>query len=314
MHSAQPHRLFYQTLIPVSLAALAGLAQAASIARLTFEATADGVTWSQSLRYNALEQSSHRILVRSLFSWVSTGAEQTPAGLASLTFQPVLGVARPIDGIAPFIAQGNNLNGGGITLDGSALDGPFGRSIPFAATGPSGIHAYSAHRHDNGWAGAPLGDYLRIARNDVWRWMGSGDTTGTTAVNNFNGSGGLAIVQKGARVRSPSDPAFSSQLTDINAFQFAIDLGPLGIQTDFSITVSAPQEGISRDSVTGQRITRWFSSTDDDFGSIKTEVMVLNATIDVIPAPGVFALLSATTLLPQCRHRQLPHQQITSRK
>ncbi|MCX5689637.1 MAG: bifunctional DNA primase/polymerase [Planctomycetota bacterium] len=153
----------------VTAAWLVRAASAQDISRLDLECSLDGVTWSHDVAVDGSVADGTDVLLRARISWGGT----TPAyGFGSLTFQPVIGNARPgIDVVNPFVDRGNNTTGGGVDLDDSPLDGPFGRVKPFAAVGPSGTTFFTSHVHDAGSGGAPLGSYLRIARNDVTRWV-----------------------------------------------------------------------------------------------------------------------------------------------
>jgi len=278
-------------------------ATAETYTRLAFQVSRDGTAWSNTLSFDPGQTGSSRILVRSLLSWVNDDPQLSTIGLASLTFQPVVEGARISDSIASFANQGNNSNGGGVILDASPLDGPFGRPQPFAATGPAGIHSYVAHRHTGGSGGSPPGRFFRIARNDVVRWMGTGPTSGTAAVNNFNGSGGVASVQKAARFNGPNDPVFNGSIIDINVFQFAIDIASMGIGERVGLTIGAPLTGMSLDPATGLRSAMWFADSTDDFGRNRTAVRVETASVEIIPAPAALTIAGLAGMFSSRRRR-----------
>ncbi len=223
-----------------------------------------------------------------------------PIGLASLGFQPVFSNVRPgRDAIAPFVAFGNDRNGGSIVLDGSPLDGPFGRLSPFAGTGPRATEAYQVHTHTGLSGGAPAGTYYRIARGDVTRWVGTGPTTGTAAGNNTSGSGGVVLAQRLAS-REAIDPPVSYDL-NTTLFQIAIDVEGGGTRT---IGVSAPFAGISRNTVTGNREGAWMRDLDDRFGEIKGDISVVSGRITIVPSPAGATVLALALIGVAHRRRR----------
>lgn len=299
-------RLVTNLIAAAGLAGLAGLAAQASAqvdnTNLRFEVSTDGLNWGSEVSHNPNE-GQRRILVRVMVSWESTGTT-VPIGFASMTFQPVITSVRFGDSVVNFANQGNNTNGGGVTLDATPLDGPFGRLRPFAATGPSGLQSYSTHAHTNGSGGAPMGSYIRFARNDISNWMGMGPTTGSDAVNNFNGAGGIAAVQKSLGLLTPGiDPPFHFGITDINIFQFAIDVDTLAPGEQRTLSLLAPLEGISRDLTSGVRSASWFASNSDNFGTIKAPVNVSGAQINLVPSPAALSLLMCGGLTLNRRSR-----------
>ena len=279
----------------------AGTTLAASSTNLNLQVSLDGVSWSNQVSFNP-NLGQRRVLVRALVSWNSDDGI-TPVGFAGLTWQPVVSNVRDTDEIAPFANVGNNTNGGSVEISGDPLNGPFGRVRPFAATGPSGLQSYIVHRHVANSGDAPSGSYLRIARNDVTRWMGTGPTSGTGAVNNFNGVGGIACVQKGLPQVGPTDPAFRFGATDVLIFQFALDAGLLAPGEERTFGVDAPLEGMSRDATTGVRRATWFSSTTDNFGSLTAAVNVTGASITLVPSPAALGLFTCGGLVMTSRRR-----------
>ena len=203
--------------IPVALAlfSAAGSAEGSdTYTTLSFQCSQDGVNWSNQLNL-ASSPLTRRVLLRTSVTWHSDELPE-PIGFANVTFQPIFGGFRVADTIAPFTNAGYNGNGGSVFLDQSPLNGPFGRISPFAATGPGlGFQRYLVHEH-NGTDGAPPGRYLRIARHDITRWIGMGTATiGTAAVNNFNGAGGIAIVQNSVPLQQAGDPGFKRGIRDV---------------------------------------------------------------------------------------------------
>jgi hypothetical protein len=176
------------------MAFLSGHACADGNSRLDILVSKDGLNFGPKVWVNPSAGES-RVYVAYVMSYDGTAA---PNAFASLTFQPVFSNIRVgTDSIAAFANTGNNTNGGSIDSRYSySQPGGFGRLKPWAATGPSTSQTYAVHTHTSLSGGAPAGYYLRIARNDVTRWMGTGATTGTAAVNNFNGVGGVICGQK----------------------------------------------------------------------------------------------------------------------
>ncbi len=287
-----------------SVVAVAGLAAVATAGttKLDLQVSLDGVTWSDSVTVNANAATTVRVLSRAVISYIAAEGEAAPIGFASLTWQPVFSNVRVgSDSIAPFASQGNNTNGGAITPDASPLDGPFGRLSPFAGTGPSTSQSYVVHTHTAGSGGAPAGTFYRIARNDVTRWMGTGPTSGTASVNNFNGAGGVATVQKLAG-RVPADPAISFDLAP-EILRLAIDVRGVGSGLSHEIAFGAPTNGMSRNSANGNREASWIRDSADTSGAIKGIVEVDGATIRIVPAPGSLALLGLGGLVVGRRRR-----------
>jgi len=286
-----------------SLVAIAGMAVAANAdtSRLDIMVSQDGVNWSSSTTVNAGSAETKRVYVAYVMSYVGTTA--APNAFASLTFQPVFSNVRVgLDSVAAFADRGNNTNGGAIDprADYSQAGG-FGRLKPWAATGPSTSQNYAVHTHTAGSAGAPAGNFFRIARNDVTKWVGTGVTTGTAAVNNFNGAGGVVAGQK----QSPTaaDPARVVGSSNLVLMVLALDVHGVGAGDSHVITAGAPNEGMSRNASTGAREASWWANTTENAASIKAAVEVVAGEINIIPAPGSLALLGLGGLVAGRRRR-----------
>lgn len=277
----------------VSIVAAAGLAGVASAdtSQLNMQVSTDGVSWSSAA--NAAPGAT--VQVRGVMNFVQTGTT-TPTGFASLTWQPTVSNWTAADTLQAFADRGNNTNGGSV-LDTPGMPAPYGRISPFGSTGPTSSDPYRGHVQSN--AGT---NYLRIARTTITNWVGEGATTGTSASNNFNGSGGLANVQKSFGLVNPTvDPPFNSNITNVVLFKFAVTMSGDGAAR--VLTIGAPTEGMSRNATTGAREAAWFSSNADNFGALKAEVAVGTATISVVPAPGALALLGLGGLVVGRRRR-----------
>ncbi len=263
----------------VVVAGLAMTASAQGTSRLELDCSLDGVTWSHDVVVHLSSGRAADVLLRARISWV--GATRA-FGFTSLTWQPVIGNARPgTDFVNPFADRGNNTSGGGVDLDGSALDGPFGRIRPFASTGPIQPHFYTALAHAGGSGGAPLGNYLRIARDDITRWMGTGPTSGTSALNNFNGAGGVQSVQKAREIVGPNDPPYNPRVSDVTIVLLSLHVGGPAVGQPQVLSWGAPTTGMSRNSITGVREASWFDGPGDYSGRLKGTVEVLPASITI---------------------------------
>lgn len=263
-----------------SIVAAAGIAAVASAdtSQLNMQVSLDGINWSSAV--DATPGST--VQFRGVMNFVQTGTV-TPTGFATLTWQPTISNWTGADTLAAFADRGNNSNGGTVA-DVPGMPAPYGRISPFGSTGPTTSDPYRGHVQMN--AGT---NYLRIARTTITNWVGEGATTGTSASNNFNGSGGLACVQKGFGNVSPTDPPFNPAITNVVLFKAAITLS-----SDTAarvLTVDAPTSGMSRNSTTGEREAAWFNGTADNFGGLKAAVQVGTGTISVVPTPGALALL-----------------------
>jgi len=284
-----------------SLVAIAGMAVAANAqtSKLDILVSKDGVNWSPSATFNP-SAGETRAYVAYVMSYVGTAA---PNAFASVTFQPIFSNVRVgTDSVAPFAAQGNNTNGGAIDprADYSAAGG-FGRLKPWAATGPSTSQSYIVHTHTASSGGAPAGNFFRIARNDVTRWAGTGATTGTAAVNNFNGAGGVVAGQK--QVPGAADPARVGGSSNLVLMVLALNIGAVAPGASHTILADAPLAGFSRNATTGAREASWWANTTENAASIKANVEVAAGEINIIPAPGALALLGLGGLVVGRRRR-----------
>jgi len=189
-------------------------------------------------------------------------------------------VVSGVDSVAPFALRGTNTSGGAIDpRPNYSLAGGFGRLKPWAATGPTTSQAYITHVHSAGSGGAPAGTYFRIARNDVTRWVGIGTTSGTAAVNNFNGSGGMVCAQK----QSPtaSEPPRVAGTQNLPLMVLVLDVGFAQPGQPRTILADAPTDGMTRQTATGTRAASWYANTTESGASIRADVVVFPAEITV---------------------------------
>ena len=276
--------------IIASIVAAAGIASMASaqITQMDVQTSLDGVNWAGG---NRAVNPGTTVQFRYRVSFNANGTTATPTGFAALTFQPTVS-NWGTDTLNAFATSGNNTNGGAVT----EASGQFGRIIPFASTGATTSDPYRGHVQSVSGT-----QYLRIARTTITNWVGQGLTSGTSAANNFNGAGGLALVQKGFSLVTTADPAFNPAITNVVLAKFSLTLSNDGAAR--TLVISAPTEGMSRNATTGAREASWFSSNTDNFGSIKAAVSVADASLTVVPAPGALALLGMGGLMAARRRR-----------
>src|SRR2546423_14507373 len=114
---------------------------------------------------------------------------------------------------------------------------------------------------NNNSVGQPAGGWLRIAQRQVTAWIGgAGNTSGGSGVN---------IAQLANVGRTASDPAFSSQLTDIHVFRFAFTLDA-HTAVPYGMTIDLPLNAFgNRNSTTGEREVDWWGDMNELSGSIR---------------------------------------------
>jgi hypothetical protein len=247
-------------------------------------------TWSSSI--NAQPGASIDIRIRA--SYIGT---QQPLGMGAIMYQPTVsnwdnaGLSR--DALAPIaIGKGDASTSGPY---GSVPDAPglYGRIFGFARTHNSGgggntVPADVGHMQvHNGVS------YLRIAKSNVTNWWaGAGSPTG---------GGGIDTAQWTPGFRPDTALPFDTRLADIVVFKFSITLSA---DTDLrTLIATTPQELLSYwDSGFTQARGRWVANTTEVTGSIRGEYLVLPATINVVPSPGVLAV-AAVGLLAARRRR-----------
>ncbi|MEY3229914.1 MAG: hypothetical protein RL689_1, partial [Planctomycetota bacterium] len=267
-HAGRPKAAFARVLASIACTTGCVSASMAQVTRVVVETSVDGVTWSNNPR---TVNPGANVQVRYKVSFDPAGTTATPAGFASVTFQPTISNwITGQDTLSPFAASGNNTNGGSVT----EASGLFGRITPFASTGPVASDSYRGHVQTVGGV-----TYLRIARTTITNWIGQGLTSGTSAANNFNGAGGLACVQKGFSLVTANDPPFNPATADIVVAKFGLTISS-AIQSR-TLVADAPTAGFSRNPTSGAREGSWFASNTDNFGSIKAAAGVSPATIIV---------------------------------
>lgn len=264
--------------LSAALVACAGLlcartSRAAATTSLQMQVSIDGLSWGNNVVVNP----GTTVDIRAVVSFVANDTTRIPTGLASLNMQPTISNWTPQSQLRPFSNFGNNLNGGGVTFT-NTLDGPYGRALPFAATGPTSSDPYIGHVQT-----VEGTSYLRIARSTITNWMGQGPTSGTHSANNFTSSGGIVMVQKNRDFRFPEDPPYSSQITNLVVFKFSVIVSS---EDPFNqMVVDAPMAGLSRNLETGTRAATWDSHWFNET-AFRADFTVSTATITQIPAPS----------------------------
>lgn len=257
--------------------------------------------WGSSV--NALP--GDRIEVRAVVSYTGTA---TVFGLGQTVFQPVVSGWTGADAL---VTDGPNMQigpiGGNLTTPpGYVNDAPgvYGRITPWAASATNTSTFLRGYIHTN--PGTLTGTFLRIARADVTNWIGVGATTGAGAVNNVNGNGGVNIGQGTIGAGRPANaPPQNNNLQNLVVFKFSFTLS--GATDLRSLVVSTPRGGLSTEtsaSLWGQPGTRWFSAADQTApGQYRSDVAVLDGTVNVIPTPASLALLGLGGLMVARRRR-----------
>ena len=254
---------------------------------LSIRASLDGVNWHSSV---GLTEGGQAVYFGYFISFHGTPGQPVPNAFANISIQPVFSGVRPgIDSVGDFATWGRNTNGGAIDPRASYGEGTggYGRIKPWASTGPISSQPYAVHTHTGGSGGAPAGNYFRIARNDITRWAGLGPTTGTAALNNFNGAGGVVVAQ--LQRPTPSDPPRIAGTSELLVMVLKLNVG-LGAWDSPSIVATVPREGVSRFATTGERVGSWWANTTENAPSIRAGFVVQEATV-YLPAPGSITAL-----------------------
>lgn len=277
-----------------SLVAVAGMSVAANAVdntSIVWQVSRTGAagTFSSSID-NLLPGQS--FVARAVVSYTGTAA---PLGLASFVFQPTVSNFNSGDTLTPFVnggQGGNTSTPPGVVADGSTTE--FGRVIPWGRSALTPTSFMRGHTHTGGSAGAPAGNWLRIAQNHVTSWFGS---TGNTT-----GGSGIPISQLNDVGRNSNDPAFHSSLQGINVFTMKITVGPDDALR--TLAIDSPTDGFgNRNSVTGDREVYWFASMTEITGSIRGTAVVAGASVTVVPSPASLALLGLGGLAVARRRR-----------
>lgn len=247
----------------LSLATLAGLAQAQTpTTRITFEGSLDhGTTW-----FSASDSRRGVLPGTTLFVRVRVdlpdAAITTVLGLASCVFQPKLTGWTPADVRLPF----TNTNGNGVPDD--PQDG-LGRVLPFASAGMGSASA--------------SGLLTSFVEGDTLRFAGANCVTPTT-----NLSWGVSMGQAPASIAGTNFRMGS----DVVVFRYGVLLnGPIG---------RAYQATVDLSTIVGGRGS-WYRHYAGASGLVAPVGEILPLNIEIVPSPGVLALLVAPPLMRRFR-------------
>ncbi|MCX5689857.1 MAG: hypothetical protein NTV94_08780 [Planctomycetota bacterium] len=266
-----------------------GIAHGQGRTILDFQVSTDGQNWRDQVTVGGTTPVT--VQVRAAVSYVGTGSSQRPLGLASINFQPTLtnwNASR--DHVRSFAASGENFNGGAV-LD---IPGPntlYGRIMPFAMTGPGESNPYAVHVQEFGGVAS-----MRLALRSATEWPSP------HAIENSNGTDGLACAQRAFGNLTSQDPFFSTQISRVVVFKFAVTLDPSSGPR--SMSVGAPESSLSRNWQTGLREAAWYSGLTDTYGRIKSEISVDDAAIQVVPGPCGAALVTIVSVGAALRRRR----------
>src|SRR5262245_56459046 len=209
----------------ISVAGLAAAANAQSTTLLSYEVSRDGLSWDSTVD----ARPGDTVQVRARVQLAGGGAA---GGIASMVFQPVVRNVVGADAIVqqgPLPGQVGPFGGNFTTPSGGVPDAPgvYGRIFPFCGTATTSTNYIRSHLGTGTAAGM-----IRIAQAQITNWIGEGPTSGTGAINNVKGGGGVNISQ-----------AFNSTVlvveTDVIVFKFGIELDAAG-PSSRALTVTTP--------------------------------------------------------------------------
>ena len=273
----------------LTLAVLSCDAHGQSRTLLDFQVSTDGQVWGEQVVVGGTAPVT--VQVRAAVSFLNAGSGQRPLGLASINFQPTLTNWDPAgDRVRPFASWGENLTGGAV-IDIAAPNTLYGRIIPFAMTGPAENNPYAVHVQRLHGVSS-----MRLALRSASAWPSP------TSLENSNGTDGIACVQRAFGNLTPQDPFFSTRISEVVVFKFAVTLDPTSGPR--SLTVDAPDSSLSRNWQTGLREAAWYSGLTDTYGRIKSEISVNGASIRVVPGPYAAGLAAILCLASPLRRRR----------
>lgn len=260
--------------------------------------------WQQSIE----AVPGNRIEVRAVVSYIGT---TTPLyGLGQITFQPLVSNWSVDDSVLTTPGTPGNQGIGPIgsnisTPPGHVPDEPgvYGRIQPFAASNTTTSTFLRGFVHLN-----PAGngiDYLRISRANITNWIGVGPSSGAGASNNTIGNGGVNIVQGTIPPRVNPVEWRDYRTENIVVFKFGFLLG--AVQDIRTLTITTPPAGIGRSTQAatyGGPSTTWYTTPNQSApGGLVTGVLVMDASIHVVPATGSLTLVGLAGLTAIQRRR-----------
>jgi uncharacterized protein (TIGR03382 family) len=301
----------------VSLVALAGIAGAASAqvtqspigATLRYEVSINGGAWGSSVDANP----GDRVEWRAVVSYTGTAA---PAALGRIYYQPVISNADNDGGSQDQLGawrnggasgQGNTTlaqgllsaadgnNAGALASYGRVVYGFTSRSTTAGSSG-----GLTGIRHSGGSAGAPAGEFLRVAGSGNPNWYPANIPNGTVDLNNqilwgvvsdnntatstwYTAGTQNVVIFRQAFIASADDSVRSLTLTSESA------------------TLRRAGGGAGTDDT---RSMLWARTGEaGSTGTIRVGVQYIPATINIIPTPGAAALLGLGGLVAARRRR-----------
>ena len=266
-----------------SLVAVAGIAAAANAQSIIdVQVSLDGVTWSDSV--NAVP--GQTVETRLVFTYTGGGAA---LGLGSATVQPTVSNWGADLGFLGLVNNGqgaNNTTPAGVVND---VPGAYGRIRPFGRNSYGATNALKGFTQSSGGV-----DYLRIAQTQTTAFAG--------APTNTTGNGGIQIAQLNDIGRTPADPAFQFGSTGVVGFKFGFSID--GGTTNYrSLDVTIPLAGIGNRAAGIGGQVYYYATQSETAGSLRGEVTVDGATVNIIPTPGALALLGLGGIIGGRRRR-----------
>lgn len=304
----------------VSLVALAGIAGAASAqtqlpvgATLRYEVSVGGGAWSSNATINAGE----RVEWRAVVSYTGSNAA---VALGRIFYQPVLSntdnSGPNTDSLGAW--RNNGVSGQGNTTLAQGLltnaEGADANSLPsygrvrFGFTSRSTTAGSSGGlvgiAHSGGSAGAPAGDYIRIAASNNPNWYPATIPSGSVALNNQILWG---VVSDNSAATSSW---FSAGTQNVVLFRQAFIASTDTSLTDRVVSLTSEASTLFRaGGAAGTDDTRFMTwALAGEGGSTATERVgvayeAATITIRAVPAPGAVALLGLGGLIAGRRRR-----------
>jgi len=172
------------------------------------------------------------------------------------------------------------------------LDAQYGRRNFFLSPGISTSNALRGHTN-NVVSGVR---YLRIAQNNVTNWTGVGPTSGSAAVNNFNGAGGVQVGQQTPTL----NPVFDGSTSDVELVRFGLTLGGAENRT---VVIDSAMESMLIDHTNPlRRRVLWYVAGTSLASQDDYDITINPATVTV-PNPSSLLVICVASGM-SCRRRQ----------